>query len=139
MTGWTDDGHVYRWVSAQVTEADITSGTSQGIALSGFPTGVIPISAYLIADEQATSGNGSTTGLTAQLGVSGATGVYLNAGANLLSASTTGRLANYAGSVLGSYRAADALLLTITATGGAPDVDHISNFAMRVVVDYRRA
>lgn len=135
MKGWSDEGKCGRWVSAQITEASITSGTSQSITLSAFPAAVIPISAYIIADEAATSGNGSTTTLTYALGVSGLTQGYLTAGANVLT--SAGRQANGTGVLLGGYRHADALLLTITAGGGAPDVAHLTNLAVRVVVDYR--
>lgn len=135
MKGWRDSANLVRcWVSPAVTEASITSGTSQSITIPGFPAKVVPLGCYLIADEAATSGNANTTTLTYALGVSGATGGYLASGVNVLT--LTGPQSNGAGILVGCYRAADTLLLTITAGGGAPNVSHITNLQVRAVVYY---
>lgn len=47
-----------------------------------------------------------------------------------------GRKENASGSLLGGYRAADALLATFTATGGGTDLAHISGLNLRAVVYY---
>lgn len=122
-----------RFVSAAITS--LTGGqASQAKAVSGLPAAIIPIAAYVIQTGTITSSNGSTTGLTVSLGVSGSTSGYLAAGANLIAAG--GRKENAAGTLLGSYRAADSLLATFTATGGSADLAHIVGLSMRVVVYY---
>lgn len=125
---------VTQWVSSQVTEASIVGGsTTEALTVSGLPTTIKPIAVYFLADEAAASNNGATTTLTVSLGVSGATSGYLAAGANIIG--VTGRLPNAGGTLLGSYRAADTLLITLTTNGGG-NTAHISNLALRVVVEY---
>lgn len=126
---------VKRWVSDLITEDDIAGGAaSEAITVANWPVAAIPIAGYIVASEAATSSSGDTTGLTASLGVSGATSGYLAAGTSLIGA--TGRQQNATGTLLGSYRSNDTLLLTITATGGSPDTADIDNLALRVVFYY---
>lgn len=123
------------WVSNRLTETNIVGGgASEFIAFTGFPAAVEPVAAYLLADEAATSGNANTTALTYSLGISTAVASYLQAGANMLG--LTGRSANAAGTLLGTYRAADTVGLGLVATGGAPNTAHITNLAVRAVVYY---
>ena len=126
-----------RWVSDLIDEGDIVGGaTSEAIAVPGtYPTGVIPIAAYLVTTKTTTSSNAGTTGLTLSLGISGATSGYLAAGANLVS-TAAGRKENAVGTLVGGYRSGDSLLLTLTATGGAANTAHISALGVKVVVYY---
>lgn len=125
---------VKRWVSNTITQAALTGGqASQSVNLTGFPAGVVPIAAYLQTTATASSSNGNTTGATLSLGISGSTQGYLATGANVLGSAA--RLANAAGTLLGCYRAADTPQITVTATGGSPDLAHLT-ISMRAVVYY---
>ncbi|WP_434424593.1 hypothetical protein [Nannocystis pusilla] len=125
---------VKRWVSNVITQADLTGGqASQSVNLTGFPGGVVLAASYLQTTATSSSSNGSTTGATLSLGISGSTQGYLATGANVLGAAA--RLANAAGTLLGCYRAGDTPQITITATGGAPDLAHLT-ISVRAVVYY---
>ncbi|MCY0990654.1 hypothetical protein OV203_26155 [Nannocystis sp. ILAH1] len=128
---------VKRWVSGAITQANLVGAqASQSVAVPGtFPTNVVPLGAYLVTTADTTSSSGDTTSLTASLGVSGSTQGYLAAGLNLIGAGA-GRRMNLAGTILGGFRGVDSLLLTLTATGGSPDLADISALAIRVVVLY---
>jgi len=123
-----------RWVSNTITQAALTGGqASQSVNLTGFPAGCVPTAAYLQTTAAASSGNANTTGATMSLGISGSTQAYLATGANVLGSAA--RLANAAGTLLGSFRASDTPQITITATGGSPDLAHLT-ISMRAVVYY---
>lgn len=111
---------VKRWVSNVITQADLTGG-------------VVLAASYLQTTATASSSNGNTTGATLSLGISGSTQGYLATGANVLGAAA--RLANAAGTLLGCYRAGDTPQITITATGGSPDLAHLT-ISVRAVVYY---
>ncbi|MCY1055426.1 hypothetical protein [Nannocystis sp. SCPEA4] len=125
---------VKRWVSPTITQADLTGGqASQSVNLTGFPGGVVLAASYLQTTATSSSSNGGTTGATLSLGISGSTQAYLATGANVLGAAA--RLSNAAGTLLGTYRASDVPQVTITATGGSPDLAHLT-LSCRAVVYY---
>lgn len=128
------------WTSGNVTQADFISGASQSINLpagadGAFPANVEVVSAHIELMSTVVNGDAvNTSALTASLGIAAATAGYLAAGANLIG--QTGKRENAAGTLLGSRRAADTPQLTLTATGNAPDVAHITTFAARAVITY---
>lgn len=131
---------VKRYVSQSITANDVTSGATQSIALTGEPTGAIPIAAYVECYPGAgvSSSNGSTTGLTVEVGTAGDPDGYVKS-VSIFGA--TSKVANgVQGDMIGCYRGTDALFLKLTATGGAPNVAHIAeNLYVKVVVIYLTA
>lgn len=123
-----------RYISQSIVHGDLTGGAASAtIALTGEPTGMIPIACYVITTATTTSSNGSTTGLTIKVGTSGDDDGYLQA-VSIFGAA--GRKEGAPGVMLGGYRAAESLLVVLTATGGAADIGHISALAVKVVVVY---
>lgn len=132
---------VKRYVSQRIAASDVIGGTAtQSIALTGEPAGSIPIAAYIecYATGGVASSNGSTTGLTVEVGTSGDADGYVKS-VSIFGA--TGKVAGAVrGDMIGCYRGADALLLKLTATGGAPNVAHIAdNLDLKIVVIYLTA
>lgn len=130
----TNTQAVLRYVSQSIVHGDLTGGQAVStIALTGEPTGWIPVGAYMVTSAATTSSNGNTTGLTCSVGISGVTEGYL-AAASVFGAA--GRKEAFGGTLLGSYRSSDALIATITATGGTPNCAHINSLAIKIVVCY---
>lgn len=123
-----------RYVSQLITEADLSSGATCTVALTGEPTAMIPQAAYVVTSESTTSGNGATTGLTCEVGLAGDPDFLMVSTSVFGSA---GRKEAYAGVGIDSYRAADPLVVKFTAVGaGSENCSHISNLALRVVILY---
>ena len=131
---------VKRYVSQRIAMSDVTSGATQSIALTGEPAGSIPIAAYIecYATGGVSSSSGSTTGLTVEVGTAGDPDGYVK---SVSIFGVTGKVVGAVrGDMIGGYRGADALLLKLTATGGAPDVAHIAeNLDLKIVVIYLTA
>lgn len=131
----TTQFQVKRYVSQSIVHGDLTAGSATcTVALTGEPTGIIPIAAYAVTSVTTTSGNGSTTGLTVKIGPSGDDDGFLPAVSIFGAASRKEGTAP--GAMLGSYRASDALIATFTATGGAAAIAHITAMAVKIVVLY---
>ncbi len=125
---------VLRYVSQSIVHGDLTGGGAVStIALTGEPTGWLPIAAYIVTSTGTTSSNAGTTGLTCSVGIAGVIEGYV-AAASIFGAA--GRKEAFGGTLLGSYRASDALIATVTATGGAADCAHIDSLALKIVVCY---
>lgn len=125
---------IKRYVSQLITQADLSSGATCTVALTGEPTAMIPQACYVVTDESTTSGNGATTGLTCEVGIAGDPD-FLMVSTSVFGAA--GRKEAYAGVGIGSYRAADAIVAKFTAVGaGSEDCDDISNLNLRVVILY---
>lgn len=125
---------VQRYVSQLITQAALSAGATNTINLTGEPTAIIPIAAYVVTDETTTSSNGATTGLSAEVGISGDPNFLLESTSVFGAA---GRKEAYAGVGMGGYRSADAIQLKLTATGaGSEDCAHISNLNLYVVLYY---
>lgn len=123
-----------RYISQKITEADLSSGATCTVALTGEPTAMIPQAAYVVTDESTTSGNGATTGLTCEVGLAGDPD-FLMVSTSVFGAA--GRKEAYAGVGIDSYRASDALVVKFTAVGaGSENCSHITNLSMRVVILY---
>lgn len=124
-----------RYVSQLITQANLSAGATCTVALTGEPTAMIPQACYVVTDEATTSGSGDTTGLTVEIGLNGG-----DADAYMVSTSVfgaAGRKEAFAGAVIDSYRAADAIVAKFTAVGaGSEDCADISNLNMRVVILY---
>lgn len=137
VTHPTNQPGVKRYVSQSITQADLTAGVSCTVALTGEPTGILPLAAYVVTSATATSSSGDTTGLNVKVGPVADDDGYVQTSATLGAA---GRKERSSGSspaaMLGTYRAVDALLATFTATGGDPDCADISALAMKVVIYY---
>lgn len=136
LTPPTNTFFVKRWVSAELTEADLVGGqASQALAVADFPAGCVPIAAYTTMTTAPVSGDAGTTTFTISLGVSGSAAGFLAAGVNLIGAGT-GRKQHAHGTLLNSYRSADSLLATVTAGGSGPDLVNITALGFKVVVYY---
>ena len=126
---------IKRYVSQLITQASLSAGASCTVALTGEPTGMIPIACYVVTDETTTSGNGSTTGLAAEVGIASGDADFLMTSVSVFGSASRKSTAT-TGVGLHCYRASDALAVTFTATGGAPDCAHITNLNMYVVILY---
>lgn len=125
---------VQRYVSQKITESALSSGTTNTINLTGEPTAMIPVAAYVVTDEATTSGNVATTGLTVEIGISGDPNFHLESTSVFGAA---GRKEAYAGVGMGGYRSADAIQAKFTAVGaGSENCSHITNLSMYVVIYY---
>lgn len=125
---------IKRYISQKITEADLSSGATCTVALTGEPTGMIPQACYVVSDESTTSGNAATTGLTCEIGIAGDPD-FLMVSTSVFGAA--GRKEAYAGVGIDSYRASDALVAKFTAVGGGSEnCSHITNLSLRVVVLY---
>lgn len=123
-----------RYVSQRIDTSMLIGGSAtQTIALTGEPTAMIPIAAYIVTASSLVSGNGGTTGCTAEVGTSGDADGYL------VSHSIFGapaRKEGTAGVMISAYRNSDALLLKLTASGGSANIGHLDQMDLRVVVLY---
>ncbi len=125
---------VKRYVSQLITQAALSAGATCTVALTGEPTGCIPIACYVVTDESTTSGDAATTGLAVEIGISGDANAYMESTSVFGAA---GRKEAYAGVLTGGYRAADAIVAKFTAAGaGSEDCADITNLNMRVVILY---
>lgn len=125
---------VKRYVSQSIVHGALTGGAATcTVALTGEPTGMIPIACYAVTSVTTTSGNSNTTGLTIKVGNSGDDDGYL-AAVSVFGAA--GRKEGAPGAQLQGYRASDALIATFTATGPAADIAHITALAVKIVVLY---
>ncbi len=123
-----------RYVSQVITQANLSAGATCTVALTGEPTTMIPQACYVVTDETTTSGSGDTTGLTVEIGISGDDDAYM-VSTSVFGAA--GRKEAFAGAVIDSYRAADAIVAKFTAVGaGSEDCADISNLNLRVVILY---
>lgn len=123
-----------RYVSQLITQANLSAGATCTVALTGEPTAMIPQACYVVTDETTTSGSGDTTGLTVEIGISGDDDAYM-VSTSVFGAA--GRKEAFAGAVIDSYRAADAIVAKFTAVGaGSEDCADITNLNMRVVILY---
>lgn len=123
-----------RYVSQLITQAALSAGATCTVALTGEPTGMIPLACYVVTDETTTSGNGATTGLSAEVGISGDPDFHMVSTSVFGAAS---RKEAYAGVGIGAYRANDAIQLKLTATGGGSEsCAHITNLNLYVVLYY---
>jgi len=138
LTPPTGQQLVRTWTSGSLTQASLTPGASQSIAVptggdGAFPTGIIPVGAYFETTGTATSSSGDTTGLTVALAVGSAE--YLAVGASILGAAS--KKENATGALIGGYRAADTPTIELTALGaGSEDLADINALALRVVIKY---
>ena len=125
---------VQRYVSQLITQAALSAGATCTVALTGEPTGMIPVACYVVTDETTTSSNGATTGLTVEVGIVGDPDFHM-VSTSVFGAA--GRREAYAGVGIGAYRASDAVVAKFTAVGaGSEDCAHISNLNMYVVLYY---
>lgn len=123
-----------RYVSQLITQAALSSGATNTINLTGEPVGMIPLACYVMTDEATTSGNAATTGLTAEVGISGDPDFHMVSTSVFGAAS---RKEAYAGVGIGAYRASDSIQLKLTAVGGGSEnCSHITNLNMYVVLYY---
>lgn len=123
-----------RYVSQLITQAALSAGATCTVALTGEPTGMIPLACYVVTDETTTSSSGDTTGLTVEIGIGGDPDFHM-VSTSVFGAA--GRKEAYAGVGIGAYRAADAIVAKFTAVGaGSEDCADISNLNMRVVLYY---
>lgn len=131
---------IKKWTSGIVPKASLSAGTSNSINLpagddGAFPSGVVVLGAFIEVTTAITITGGDTTSVVLGLGVSGSPVSYLATGANL-SGAGTGKKENAAGTLVGSYRAADTPQLYVTGSGGDPDMADIATFGAKAVVLY---
>lgn len=110
----------------------VAGAAARSLALPAFPTNVIVMSAHFKVNSTITSNNGATTTVTLQLGISGALGMYLPAGASLMNLAPQ-RPSHFDGTVIPGLRPSDALLITVTTNG---DVGHLATFDVDTIIDY---
>lgn len=125
---------VLRYRSQRLVNDDLVGGAAtQIIDLDDEPTGWIPIAAYIVTAAAISSGDAGTTGLTAEVGVSGDPDGYVTSHSIFGAAS---RKQGPAGVMINSFRSSDALQLKLTATGGSADIADILGLDLKVVVLY---
>lgn len=125
---------VKRYVSQSIVHGALTGGAATcTVALTGEPTGMIPIACYAVTSVTTTSSDSDTTGLTIKVGTASDDDGYL-AAISIFGAA--GRKEGAPGVMLGGYRAGDALIAHFTASGPAPDIADISALAVKIVVLY---
>lgn len=125
-----------KYVSQEILSADMTSGTTKTIALTGFPANITPEYCYVhTAAEVASSSMANTTGATVEVGTGGDPDALMG------SISIFGAAAPVTGArgvELGKL-ATLTVNLKITATGpGTPNVTHLTGLQIKVVVGYRQ-
>lgn len=129
--------NVLTYTSQVITQADLTTGATKVLALASPPTAMLPVGCYVITTGgPVASNNGSTTGLAVEVGVTADPDSLMK---SVSVFGTAGRKGGARGDDLNSFRSADALEIKFTATGGAPNVTHITGLSLRVVLLYIKA
>ena len=96
------------------------------------------VGAHLECETALTFTGGDTTGVTAVVGISGTLNGFLaTAAITSMAAGDVSDLGG-AGSLVGRARASTTALLTITATGGAPDVEDIATGVVWVHLEVKK-
>lgn len=113
--------------------ADISAGTK---VFTTLPAGAVVLGASLKATTQLASSNGGTTGVTVEAGTSGDDDGWLPA--TQMSGSTGYKYPGSGGAMIGAQVAggSGSFTLTFAATGGAPDLAHITAGAGTVYLFY---
>lgn len=126
---------VQRYVSPVITSAMLTpSGASKIITLTGAPVGAFILGTVVKTSGAVTSSNGSTTGLSIEVGYTADPDSVLKSMSVFGAAGIKTGPASLGVSQL-QYEA-NTLEVKLTATGGAPDVTHIVGLGLTITVLY---
>jgi hypothetical protein len=121
--------------SATVDTSAFTTGATATINLATPPTAITPIGVLVTtaSGDTVASSNGSTTGLAVEIGIASDPDLYMT---SISVFGAAGAKQGAPGVGLGGYRAADTIQAKFTATGGAPDVGHITGMELTATVYY---
>ena len=129
-----------RYVSFAIPITGQASGATATLAVATLPANIRIKSTHVECQQAAGFSAGTTTGVTAVLGIAGTTNGFLTTAA--MTSLTAGDMSDLGGpgTLVGRLRTSTtALILTITATGGTPDVDEIDEGIFWVHVHYETA
>lgn len=129
-----------RYVSFQLPLTGQASGATATLAVATLPANVRIKSAHVECQTAIGFSAGTTTGVTAVLGIAGTTNGFLTTAAMTTLAAGDMTDLGGPGTLVGRLRTtAPAVILTITATGGTPDVDEINAGVVWVHIHYETA
>lgn len=120
-----------QFLEAPFVLADLVAGT---LAFDDLPANVLILGVHIVITTALTFSNGNTTGVSAKIGNADDDGF----GASIALAGTAGYRRPAPGVLVGGVVAGgeNGLVATFTATGGTPDLAHVSAGAGKVVVDF---
>lgn len=129
-----------RYISVQVPFTGQASGATATLAVATLPANCRIKDAHVECQTALGFSAGTTTGVTAVLGVAGTTNGFLATAAMTTMAAGDMSDLGGPGTLVNRLRTtAPAVILTITATGGAADVDEINAGVFWVHIHYETA
>lgn len=120
-----------KFIEAPFVAADLVAGT---LVYDDLPANVLVLGSHIVITTALTFSNGSTTGVSAKIGNADDDGF----GTSIALAGTAGYRRPAPGALVGGVVAGgtSGLIATFTATGGAPNLAHVSAGAGKVVIDF---
>jgi len=120
-----------KFIEAPFIVADLVAGT---LVYDDLPANVLVLGVHIVITTALTFSNGSTTGVSAKIGNADDDGF----GTSIALAGTAGYRRPPPGALVGGVVAGgtSGLIATFTATGGAPNLAHVSAGAGHLVIDF---
>lgn len=120
-----------KFIEVPFLVANIVAGT---LVYNSLPDNVLVLGVHIVITTQLTFSNGSTTGVSAKIGNADDDGF----GTSIALAGAAGYRRPAPGVLSGGVVAggASGLITTFTATGGAPNLAHVSAGAGKLVIDF---